>query len=233
MHIRVHIWIFGYIWATLVHSQVANSTLPMHHCQIVKCTLPCGLPQWDFSCQQIKTLSGMPNAWIFSDLPKLLPKTQTAPDFSFFTGCLGSPHPPPFLSLPPSLPPSFKFLLDGSLELERSPFKIETFFSIFSTYWEQIAKFWVQNSYFFSYLFQCMICDEVTLMECKSIHGNSWNLWMKWSSSNAMYGFVFYPCRSMFDSWPSIMSLTSLYHTPLNPKHKKKKKKTRFFLRKV
>jgi hypothetical protein len=94
---------------------------------------------------------------------------------------------------PFSFPPSFKFLLDGFLELERSPFKIETFFSIFSTYWEQIARFWVQNSYFIPIYFNVWYVIEVILMECKSIHGNLWNLWMKWSSSNAVYGFVFYP----------------------------------------
>jgi len=63
----------------------------------------------------------------------ICPKLRLPLIFPFSRAVYAHPPLPPFLSLPPSLPPSLKFLLDGSLELERSPFKIETFSSIFST----------------------------------------------------------------------------------------------------
>ncbi len=130
MHIQVRIWIFGCIWATLVHSQVANSTLPMHHCHIVKCTLyPVDCPNEISAANKLKAFLACPMLEFFLICPKLrLPLI-----FPFSRAVYAHPTLPPFLSLPPSLPPSLKFLLDGSLELERSPFKIETFSSIFST----------------------------------------------------------------------------------------------------
>ncbi len=168
--------------------------LPTPHCQIVKCTLyPVDCPNEISAANKLKPFLAWPMLEFFLICPNFCLKLRLPLIFPFSQAVYAHPTLPPFLSLPASLPPSFKFLLDGSLELERSPFKIETFSSIFSTYWEQIARFWVQNSYFFLTYFNVWYVIEIILMECKSIHGNSWNLWMKWSSSNAMYGFVFYP----------------------------------------
>jgi hypothetical protein len=88
----------------------------------------------------------MPNPWIFlSDLPK----TQTAPDFSFFTGCLGSPHLPPFLSLPPSL----KFLLDGLFGAWEESSQILNIFQYFFNRLRANCQVLSSKFIFFSYLF--------------------------------------------------------------------------------
>ncbi len=153
------IWLHAYPGSYLDFWMYLGNTGPFPSCQlhIANAPLPycevhfisCGLPQWDFSCQQIKSLSGMPNAWIFSDLPK----TQTAPDFSFFTGCLCSPHPPPF-SFPPSFTPSlFKVFTGWLFGAWEESFQNWNIFQYFFNIMRANCKVLSSKFIFYSYLF--------------------------------------------------------------------------------
>ncbi len=107
---------------------------------------------------------------------------------------LHTPRPLPFLLSLFNL-----FLLDGSLKLERSPFKLRTVL----TYWQKIERFPFEISCFLCILFYEWCGFEAIKMEWKSIHENSWNLWMKYNSSMKCSSFCITK-SSKFHGWTSM-----------------------------
>ncbi len=132
----------------IVKSKLPNSQVPVTRSAFPSCqfhiaillfgyfakmaepTSPNELPKWASRCSKNLKISGLPEVWIFffSQFAQTSArKNQTAPIF-LFSPCCCQRLPLTFSSFSLSLSLSLSLLyiyLDGSLKLERSPFKIQ------------------------------------------------------------------------------------------------------------